>query len=307
MKSCVTLLILLVGELLILPATVAVAQTPDTVVWYLFAANGTTATSTANVFGDSNSLGPATGWQIASYNTNGQRVNLGAAGWPASETDTVAGRYIEFDAHPKTGHSFTVTGISFKYGAAGSTNALKGKAYYSTNGWSTQTLLNTDSAFVYPNSSAVPAMIWYSKVVNVTVTSGKTLSLRIYPFWVSSTAGSSSKYSVQDSVTISGTTLVTNAVEKVGSEPPQAFGLDQNFPNPFNPSTVIGYELPKTSSVKIAVFDILGNEVQQLVSRVQSAGYHSVTFNSQNLASGMYFYRLQAGDFTQTRKMILLK
>ncbi len=85
------------------------------------------------------------------------------------------------------------------------------------------------------------------------------------------------------------------------------FSLNQNYPNPFNPSTVIGYQLAKSSSVKVTIYDILGNEVVQLVNGVQSAGYHSVTFNARNLASGMYFYKIQASNFIQTKKMVLLK
>lgn len=97
------------------------------------------------------------------------------------------------------------------------------------------------------------------------------------------------------------------SVETTANHNPHSFVVYQNFPNPFNPSTIIGYELPKSSSVKVTIYDILGNEVRLLARGVQSAGYHSVTFNAQNLSSGMYFYKLQAGEFTQTRKMILLK
>lgn len=88
---------------------------------------------------------------------------------------------------------------------------------------------------------------------------------------------------------------------------PKDFSLTQNFPNPFNPFTTISYALPVNSKVLLTVFDAIGNELSVLVNEEKSAGQHSVEFNASNLASGLYFYRIQAGNFNQTRKMILLK
>lgn len=88
---------------------------------------------------------------------------------------------------------------------------------------------------------------------------------------------------------------------------PTGFGLSQNYPNPFNPKTVIGYQLPVTGFVNLKVFDILGNEIATLVDDYRPAGKYEVDFNAEKLASGIYFYRLQAGDFVQTKKMILLR
>jgi hypothetical protein len=88
---------------------------------------------------------------------------------------------------------------------------------------------------------------------------------------------------------------------------PKYFMLFQNHPNPFNPATVINYELPVTSHVVIKVYDLLGREAAILVNEVKSAGYHSVDFSASALTSGVYFYRITAGMFTQTKKMILIK
>ncbi len=87
----------------------------------------------------------------------------------------------------------------------------------------------------------------------------------------------------------------------------QNFTLAQNYPNPFNPQTIISYNLAKNCSVKIKIFDLAGREVKSLVSENQIAGQHSVTFIADNLASGVYYYRINAGDFVQTKKMILLR
>ena len=88
---------------------------------------------------------------------------------------------------------------------------------------------------------------------------------------------------------------------------PSEFTLDQNYPNPFNPATKISYGLPKESFVSIKIFDILGKEVMKLVNENKQAGYHQVDFNASNFASGMYFYKIEAGSFVQTRRMMLLK
>jgi hypothetical protein len=90
------------------------------------------------------------------------------------------------------------------------------------------------------------------------------------------------------------------------------YELEQNYPNPFNPTTTIQYSIPKdasreTSNVSIIVYDIVGNEVKSLVNEKQSPGNYSVQFDAGNLASGVYYYRLQAGNFSKTMKMMLIK
>ena len=88
---------------------------------------------------------------------------------------------------------------------------------------------------------------------------------------------------------------------------PKEYQLDQNYPNPFNPSTLISYQLPKQSYVTLRIFDVLGREIALLVNGEQTAGYKSVTWNAANVSSGLYFYRLTAGTFTETKKLLLLR
>lgn len=88
---------------------------------------------------------------------------------------------------------------------------------------------------------------------------------------------------------------------------PTKFSLYQNFPNPFNPSTTISYQIPKTANVTIKAFDILGREVATLVNEEKPAGNYEVKFDASNIASGIYYYQIKTGKFVQTRKMILLK
>jgi photosystem II stability/assembly factor-like uncharacterized protein len=94
-----------------------------------------------------------------------------------------------------------------------------------------------------------------------------------------------------------------NEVEEIISN----YSLSHNFPNPFNPSTTISYSLPTTSMVQLKILDILGQEIATLVNEEKTPGNYSVEWNATQLASGVYFYRIQAGNFVQTKKMILMK
>lgn len=88
---------------------------------------------------------------------------------------------------------------------------------------------------------------------------------------------------------------------------PKEFRLEQNYPNPFNPTTTIAYALPKRSNVSLKVFDVLGREVASLVKETQDVGEYQARFSAHRLSSGVYFYQLRAGEFSQTRKMTLIK
>ncbi|MBD3169796.1 MAG: T9SS type A sorting domain-containing protein [candidate division Zixibacteria bacterium] len=88
---------------------------------------------------------------------------------------------------------------------------------------------------------------------------------------------------------------------------PTSFSLFQNYPNPFNPSTTIKYQLPSNSKVKLDVYNLLGQKVKSLVNEWQTAGYKAVHWDASGYASGIYFYRLTAGKFTETKRMLLLK
>jgi len=97
-----------------------------------------------------------------------------------------------------------------------------------------------------------------------------------------------------------------SSVEQI-SRLPEDFSLTQNYPNPFNPSTTIEYSIPEASFVQLKVYDILGNEVAELVNEEQSAGTYRADFTAENLASGFYIAQLRAGDLLKTIKMTLMK
>jgi len=88
---------------------------------------------------------------------------------------------------------------------------------------------------------------------------------------------------------------------------PFDYSLSQNYPNPFNPTTTINFGLPKSSNVKLIVYNLLGQQIATIVDSYMEAGYKSVRFNASGLSSGMYFYRLEAGDFVSNKKMLLIK
>lgn len=100
---------------------------------------------------------------------------------------------------------------------------------------------------------------------------------------------------------------IIGAVESNFSSFPTSFALEQNYPNPFNPSTTIEFTLPKSEYVELKVYNILGKEVANLVSNKLNQGNHTYTFDGRSLASGIYYYQLVAGDYSEVKKMILLK
>ena len=100
---------------------------------------------------------------------------------------------------------------------------------------------------------------------------------------------------------------VATAVEKVNVILPAGYSLSQNYPNPFNPSTTIKYSVPRQSNVAIKIYDALAREVATLVNEEKSAGNYEVKFNGALLPSGVYFYRINSGEFTETKKLLLMK
>jgi hypothetical protein len=102
------------------------------------------------------------------------------------------------------------------------------------------------------------------------------------------------------------TNSAVTSVEDESSQPTE-YVLSQNYPNPFNPRTVISFSIPQAGQVRLSLFDALGNEVKVIAAQEYSAGSHSINFNATGLSSGVYFYRIEAGSFVQSKKMILMK
>ena len=95
--------------------------------------------------------------------------------------------------------------------------------------------------------------------------------------------------------------------QNISSTVPGNFNLHQNYPNPFNPVTKIKFEIPSSELVKIQIFDILGREIKMLVNERMNPGIYEYAFDASNLSSGVYFYKMQAGEFNDVKKMLLIK
>jgi hypothetical protein len=101
--------------------------------------------------------------------------------------------------------------------------------------------------------------------------------------------------------------VVVTGVEEISSSVPSVYSLSQNYPNPFNPTTNIRFAVPEAGLVTMKVYNLLGQEVTTLVNEYKNAGTYNVDFNAVNLSSGVYFYQINAGNYSDTKKMILMK
>jgi protocatechuate 3,4-dioxygenase beta subunit len=138
-----------------------------------------------------------------------------------------------------------------------------------------------------------------------------TITSDSYDYTSSSSSSATLNYSTADSTTATASFILTpETVTGIVSSTPaviQNYTLYQNYPNPFNPSTTISYFVPSAGKVVLKIYNILGDEVTTLVNGEQEAGTHRIVFNAANLASGVYFYQIRAGNFVATKKLILLK
>ncbi|MDD5361223.1 MAG: T9SS type A sorting domain-containing protein [Ignavibacteria bacterium] len=221
-------------------------------------------------------------------------------------------------------------------------NPLHNTRYY--DGWSTFSngihsrfetgLINRDSAYLqYPYDAAAFVNNINNFAFNITYTSygyvdsvyradsiahivsGSTGSTLYYQIFWEQAAGFTNILFKNASLKLA--SLIYTAWVNAGSPIPTyinngnanitTFELKQNFPNPFNPSTTINFNLKKDSFVKLAVYDALGREAEVLISKEMNSGEYSVKWNAEKFASGIYYYRLQAGDYSDTRRMILKK
>jgi len=184
-----------------------------------------------------------------------------------------------------------------------------------TLNWSTSTETN-NSGFnlerkqVYNSQSSVSNEEW--KTVSFINGNGTTTETQSYSFADNDLSSGKYLYRLKQ-IDFDGTYEYSNEVEAIINVPDK-FELSQNYPNPFNPTTIISYNIPSVIStegrnlrVQLRVYDILGNEVATLVNEQKPAGSYNVTFDASLLSSGTYFYKLQAGSFVETKKMLLIK
>jgi len=170
-----------------------------------------------------------------------------------------------------------------------------------TLNWATSKETNNQGFEV--ERTLVGANSW-AKVGTVTG-NGTTNETRSYSFSERVTTGNYS-YRLKQ-IDFNGNFEYHNLSSEVNVGVPSEFALSQNYPNPFNPSTKIDYDIATDGNVSVVLFDMSGREVAKLVNDFKPAGYYTVSFNASNLSSGMYFYRISANNFSQTKKMVLVK
>lgn len=140
---------------------------------------------------------------------------------------------------------------------------------------------------------------------NLTGNSGDVLVLGLTGFL--DPASNQNGPAMELNVYSTGTVILTDVEDRGRGVPPNSFALHQNYPNPFNPATRIPYSVQVSGFTSLKVYDVLGREVATLVNEVKQPGEHSVTWDAQGMATGVYFYKLQAGNFVQTKKLLLLR
>jgi len=178
--------------------------------------------------------------------------------------------------------------------------------------WATATEVNNYGFFVQRSLSAADGFVDLPN--NFVLGNGSTLAPKNYQ-WTDKDVPAGKLYYRLKQVDLDGTTTyygpqmvqTTIATGLKENQGPLSLSLAQNWPNPFNPSTTISYQLPGSSSVRLVVYDLVGREVATLVNEVESAGTHMVKFDGSNLASGTYVYRIEAGNFVATKKLTLVK
>jgi hypothetical protein len=170
-----------------------------------------------------------------------------------------------------------------------------------TLNWATSKETNNQGFDV--ERTLVGANSW-AKVGTVTG-NGTTTETRSYTFTERVTTGNYS-YRLKQ-IDFNGNFEYHNLSSEVNVGVPSEFAISQNYPNPFNPSTKIDYDIATDGNVSVVLFDMSGREVAKLVNDFKTAGYYTVNFNASNLSSGMYFYRISANNFSQTKKMVLVK
>ena len=190
--------------------------------------------------------------------------------------------------YPQTGNGDCPGGSNYihKHIVRNMVNGATGDAL-STGHWASGTMKSKSWSTTIPSG-----WVWYNCTVNT------------FAFFYSGSLSSVDSYILQ---TKKGDVNVVTGVEKQGQTVPSGYNLSQNYPNPFNPVTNIHFSIPKDGNVSLKFYNMLGKEVATYYDGFMKAGYYNAEFNGVNLSSGIYFYRLVAGSFTDTKKMILAK
>ncbi len=280
-------------------------------VTYTDAANPTTkgfagkdegGTFTANFFDTGTSL-QSTGTGATAKTTAEMKTNSTYADWDVNiwnRDDAFNSGYPYLDWQNSDGTPLPVELTSF-------TAASTGSAAVVLN-WETATEVNNYGFEIERAVTSTSSVTEWEKVGFVEG-HGNSNSPKNYTFTDNSTPLNVSTVSYRlKQIDIDGNYKYSDVVEiNIENELPTKFELFQNYPNPFNPSTTISFALPKSGFVTLKVYNAIGEEIEELVNREMNAGIQNINFDATNLSSGIYFFKLQSGSFSETKKMILIK
>lgn len=268
--------------------------------------------------------GQAYGVYIYGGSTGNLTLNLPASsGYTAIWMSTTSGEVLSSESFSHNGGNTTLASPSFSGDIALKvllTAALPVQLASFTgtpvqNGvrldWRTISEVNNYGFYVH--RKRMEEMEWHELPNSFVAGRGTTGEPQNYSFTDSSAPPVSLMYRLKQ-VDLDGTSILTEPIHISGptqiaesNAAPGSFSLDQNYPNPFNPSTTITYQLPAVSHVTLQILDMLGRQIVTLVDGVEEPGHKSVQFDASGLASAVYLYRLQAGDFTKVRKLVIVK
>ncbi|MFH1196808.1 MAG: PKD domain-containing protein [bacterium] len=256
--------------------------------------------------------------------TGGGNVNPVAIA-QVSKNQALIGENISFDASQSYDNDGTISSYVWNFGDGGTSSNVTINHSYATEGSFNYSLTVTDNDGATGIASGTVNVT--SGVTRLTVqpSSGNVAASneQIITVTLNATGLAPGNYTGQVSITSNGgniiipLTMVVNSINDVQDQQtiPTEFELSQNYPNPFNPTTTIRYAVPTVETgyipslqhITLKIYDILGNEVVTLVDEPKRAGYYEVNFNAAELTSGVYIYKLRAGDFVSSKKMLLLK
>jgi hypothetical protein len=188
-----------------------------------------------------------------------------------------------------------------------SSSIFTGAINNSNTGKSVSLVMDVSSTWSLTKNSYLTTLVNNTGISGTTVTNITGNGFNVY---YSSSASANSYLGGKTYSLVNGGYLLPEGATDVEDETslvPTSWKLEQNYPNPFNPSTTINYQIPLAGSVSLKVYDVLGREVAALVDEYQTAGNYSVVFNASRFSSGVYIYRISAGDFIQTKRMMLVK
>lgn len=213
-----------------------------------------------------------------------------------------------------SGTSYQLYAVFFLNANLGWSCGANGTVIATTNGGANWSLQNTGTTKVLTDiefgSSTNGCAVGEDGVRLATGNGGATWGLNIEPsqadLYSLAFSGANQVYIAGDNGYIAGNSFLVG-IQQAGNQVPDKFELNQNYPNPFNPSTTIKFSIPKAGYISLNVFDVTGKHIKTLISQNMNAGSYNYTLNSDGISSGVYFYRLVSGEFSEVKKMILIK